>query len=59
MKRVRVLIAAVFAVSTMSIVVAQPASAVVCHEQPDGSCDCGGAVNKVWEKFFGGPLIVC
>ena len=59
MKRACVLLAAVFAVSTLSIVAAQPASAVVCNEQPDGSCDCGGAVNVVWEKLTGGPLIVC
>ena len=59
MKRLRVLLAAIFAVSTLSIVVPQPAYAVVCHEQPDGSCDCGGAVNVVWDKLTGGPLIVC
>ncbi|HWL66393.1 MAG TPA: hypothetical protein VNP73_10505 [Actinomycetota bacterium] len=59
MKRLRVLVAATFAVSVLSIVVAQPAYAVVCQEQPDGSCQCGDPVNRVWEKLFGGPLIVC
>lgn len=59
MKRLRVLLAAILAVSALSVVVPQPAQAIVCHEQPDGSCDCGGVVNKVWEKLTGGPLIVC
>ena len=59
MKRLRVLIAAIFALSALSFVVPTPAHAVVCHENPDGSCDCGGAVNVVWEKVTGGPLIVC
>jgi hypothetical protein len=58
-KRLRVFLAAIFAMLALFIVVPQPANAVVCHEQPDGSCDCGGAVNVVWEKLTGGPLIVC
>lgn len=59
MKRLTVVIATVFAVSTLSFVMPQPAFAVVCEEQPDGSCDCGGKINDVWEKLTGGPLIYC
>jgi hypothetical protein len=59
MKRLRVLVATIFAMAALTIVIPQPANAVICHEQPDGSCDCGGAVNAAWEKLTGGPLIVC
>ncbi|HJR46092.1 MAG TPA: hypothetical protein VJ927_10860 [Actinomycetota bacterium] len=59
MKRLSVLVAAVFASSMLLIATPQPANAIVCHEQPDGSCDCGGKVNDVWEKITGGPLIYC
>ena len=59
MKRLRVLVAATFAASVLSIVVAQPANAVICNEQPDGSCTCGEPVNRVWEKLTGNQLIYC
>ncbi len=59
LKRLSVLIATVFATSMLLVVSPQPANAVVCNEQPDGSCDCGGKVNDVWEKLTGSPLIYC
>lgn len=60
--KVRLVTAALAAAVPMSLMSVGTASAVWCPEDPPSmraSDCCGGKINDVWEKLFGGPLIVC
>ena len=58
MKRVRLLFAAVLAVTTM-VVVTPPAHA--CEFEGDPTCHrpCGDKVNQITQKLYGDDLITC
>jgi hypothetical protein len=56
MKRLRIILATVFALSTIALVAPSPAYA--CEPEEGQPC-CEEDINRLWNKFTGGDLIHC